>query len=75
VEFVLGDARLSLRQCLELAPRSIIRLDQPAGADIELRAEGRAIASGEIVIVDNTAGLRVTRILAPQEPDAEATHG
>jgi flagellar motor switch protein FliN/FliY len=75
VEFVLGDARLRLRDCLELAPKSVIRLDQAAGADIELRVEGRAVASGEIVIVDNTAGLRITRILPPAEPDGEASHG
>jgi flagellar motor switch protein FliN/FliY len=73
VEFVLGDARLRLRDCLELGPRSIIRLEQAAGADVELRAEGRVIASGEIVIVDNTAGLRITRILPPPEPDAEVS--
>ena len=72
VEFVLGDARLRLRDCLDLAPRSIIRLDQAAGADVELRVEGRAIASGEIVIVDNTAGMRVTRILPPSEPETGA---
>lgn len=72
VEFVLGDARMRLRDCLELAPRSVLRLDQAAGADIELRVEGRAIASGEIVIVDNTAGLRITRILPPPGPDGEA---
>jgi flagellar motor switch protein FliN/FliY len=72
VEFVLGDARMRLRECLDLAPRAVLRLNQPAGADIELRVEGRAIASGEIVIVDNSAGLRITRILPPPGPEAEA---
>lgn len=71
VEFVLGDARLRLRDCLELAPKSIVRLSQAAGADIELRVQGTAIASGEIIIVDNTAGLRITRILPPPGPDIE----
>jgi flagellar motor switch protein FliN/FliY len=76
VEFVLGVTRLRLRDCLDLAPGSVVRLDQSAGADIELRVEGRTIASGEIVIVDNTAGLRVTRILPPPEPDGKAaSHG
>lgn len=76
VEFVLGDARLRLRDCLELAPQSVLRLSQAAGADIELRVEGKAIASGEIVIVDNTAGLRITRILPPPGPDIETPgHG
>lgn len=76
VEFVLGDARLRLRDCLDLAPASVLRLSQAAGADIELRVEGKAIASGEIVIVDNTAGLRITRILPPPGPDVEGQgHG
>jgi flagellar motor switch protein FliN/FliY len=72
VEFVLGDARLRLRECLDLAPGSLLRLHQAAGADIDLRVEGKVIASGEIVIVDNTAGLRITRILPPPGPDSEA---
>jgi flagellar motor switch protein FliN/FliY len=76
VEFVLGDARLRLRECLELAPASILRLSQAAGADIELRVEGTVIACGEIVIVDNTAGLRITRIMPPPGPDSETpSHG
>lgn len=76
VEFVLGDARLRLRECLELAPKAVLKLQQAAGADIELRVEGRAIASGEIVIVDNSAGLRITRILPPPGPDSETpSHG
>jgi flagellar motor switch protein FliN/FliY len=76
VEFVLGDTHLRLRDCLELAPKSILRLRQAAGADIELRVEGTAIASGEIVIVDNTAGLRITRIVAPPGPDSDTPgHG
>lgn len=75
VEFVLGDAHLRLRDCLELAPSSVVRLQQAAGTDVELRVEGRAIASGEIVIVDNTAGLRITRIVPPPGPDSETRHG
>jgi flagellar motor switch protein FliN/FliY len=75
VEFVLGDTRFQLRQCLALEPKSVLRLEQAAGADIELRVEGRAIACGEIVIVDNTAGLRITRILPPPGPDPERRNG
>jgi flagellar motor switch protein FliN/FliY len=75
VEFVLGDARLRLRDCLELAPGSVVRLQQAAGSDVELRVETHAIASGEIVIVDNTAGLRITRIVPPPGPDSEVRHG
>lgn len=75
VEFVLGQARVSLRQCMELAPRVVVRLDQVAGADIELRVEGRVVVSGEIVIVDNMTGLRITRIVPQSGVDAEPADG
>ena len=71
VEFVVAHAQLRLRECMHLAPDVVIRLDRPAGADIELRVEGRAVASGEIVVVDNVASLRVTHIV-PQVGADEA---
>ena len=65
VEFVLGTARVKVRDCLDFEKHSVVRLDQPAGADIELRAAGVPIASGEVVIIEDNAGLRINRILPP----------
>ncbi|MEO8071026.1 MAG: FliM/FliN family flagellar motor switch protein [Acidobacteriota bacterium] len=65
VDFILGTAVVKVRDCVQFAPRSVVRLKQAAGADLELRAGGVAIASGEVVIVDENVGLRLNRILPP----------
>lgn len=65
VDVLLGSCRLRVRDCLALAPNHVVQLDQPAGADLELRADGVPLATGEIVVVDDLTALRVTRILAP----------
>ena len=65
VEFVLGTSHVSVRDCLHFAPDTVVLLDQPAGADLELRAEGVRMATGEVVVVDDRAGLRINQILPP----------
>jgi flagellar motor switch protein FliN/FliY len=67
VEFVLGTARVKVRDCIDFEKGSVVRLDQAAGADIELRAAGVPIVTGEIVVLDDNIGLRVNRILPPNE--------
>lgn len=70
VEVVLGTGRITVRDCLRLDRASIVRLDQPAGCDLELRVQGQPIANGEVMIVDDGTALRVRRIIPP--PGAEA---
>jgi len=65
VEFVLGTSRVSVRDCLQFAPQTVVLLDEPAGADLELRAEGVRMATGEVVVVDDRASLRINQILPP----------
>jgi len=65
VEFVLGTGRITVRDCLQLERASIVRLDQPAGSDLELRVQGRPLANGEVVIVDDGTALRLRRIIPP----------
>jgi flagellar motor switch/type III secretory pathway protein FliN len=50
-----------------------VRLDQFAGADLELRVHGVALASGEVVIVDDSMALRVSRISAPAGVEVTAS--
>lgn len=69
VEIVLGTGRITVRDCLRLDRSSIVRLDQPAGCDLELRVQGQPIANGEVMIVDEGTALRVRRIIPP--PGAE----
>jgi|SRR6187551_2138117 flagellar motor switch protein FliN len=65
VDFVLGTATVRVRDCIQFRHHSIVRLRQSAGADLEVRVAGVPVASGEVVIVDDNVGLRLSRILPP----------
>lgn len=65
VDFVVGTGWIPVREFLHLAPEGVLRLDQPAGADLEVRVHGVPIAEGEVAVVDDTAALRVTRLAPP----------
>jgi len=60
----LGRAELRLRDLARLAPGSVVRLDRLTGEPADLVVNGRPFARGEIVIVDDHLGLRVTELLA-----------
>ena len=65
VDFVLGSSTVRVRECVEFVPNAIVRLRQAAGSDLEVRVGGVPIATGEVVIVDDNVGLRLSRILPP----------
>ena len=71
VEVRLGTARISVRDCLHMTRRSIIPLQQLAGADMQVTVNDVLIASGEVVIVDDSTAIRLTEILPP--PSAESS--
>ena len=72
VDVVLGTAHLSVRECLNLRRHSVIRLAQSAGEDMQITVNGVAIATGEVVIVDNSTAMRITDILAPPSSEGVA---
>jgi flagellar motor switch protein FliN len=59
----LGRARMSVRELLALAPGTVLELDRAAGSPADLLVNGRLIARGEVVVVDEDFGLRVTEIV------------
>lgn len=65
VDFVLGTAVVKVHDCVQYVPGSVVTLKQTAGSDLELRVSGVAVAAGEVVMVDDNLGLRLTRILPP----------
>ncbi len=69
VEMVLsveiGRARMTVRDLLQLAPGSVVELDRAAGAPADLLVNGRLIARGEVVVVDEDFGLRITELVQP----------
>lgn len=59
----LGRTRMLIRDILELGPGSVIELDKAAGEPVDLLVNGRLIARGEVVVIDESFGLRITEIL------------
>lgn len=63
VSVEVGRAELSLEEILALVPGSVVQLDKKAEEPIDLRVNGKLVARGEVVLVDDTYGLRVTQIV------------
>jgi flagellar motor switch protein FliN/FliY len=70
VDFVLGTGTVTMRECLALQRQSVIRLNQREGADLHVSVRGVTIATGEVVIIDDTTALRVSHVRPP--PGVEA---
>ena len=65
VDVVIGTGSVKVRQFLQLGRDSVVRLDETAGADLQLRVNGVALAEGEVAVVDDNAALRITKIAVP----------
>ena len=61
----LGRTRMAVRDLLSLAPGAVVELDRAAGSPADLLVNGTLIARGEVVVVDEDFGIRITEILSP----------
>ena len=61
----LGKAELPIKKVLELTKGSIVSLNKAAGEPVELYANGKLIAYGEVVVIEDNFGLRITHITDP----------
>jgi flagellar motor switch protein FliN/FliY len=59
----IGRTRMSVRDVLSLEPGAVIELDRSAGAPADVLLNGRLIAHGEVVVVDQDYAVRITKIL------------
>ena len=75
----IGRTRMTIRETLALGPGSIVTLNRLAGEPVDLLVNGKPIARGEVVVIDEEFGLRVTEVVASESaapepaPAAEAT--
>ena len=60
VEVQLDRKLLSLRQILELDQNSVVKLPRSAGENVDVFVGGSLVCFGEIVIIDDTVGVRIT---------------
>ena len=63
----LGSTRLSIRELLDLAKGSIVELDGLAGEPMDILVNGYLVAQGEVVVVEDKYGIRITEIVTPSE--------
>ena len=62
----LGRTTLPVKKVLELTRGSIVELDKIAGEPVELYANGKLIAHGEVVVIEDNFGLRITSMSEPE---------
>jgi flagellar motor switch protein FliN/FliY len=77
----IGSTHMTIRETLSLGPGSIVSLNRLAGEPVDLLVNGKPIARGEVVVIDEEFGLRVTEVVsnepapaavaAPFEPPVE----
>lgn len=68
----LGRTRMTVREILNLGPGSVVELDKLAGEAVDISVNDTFIAKGEVVVVDEKFGVRVTEIMSPAKRLASA---
>jgi flagellar motor switch protein FliN/FliY len=59
----LGRTRMTVRELLSMQPGSIVELDRAAGSPVDLLVNGTLVARGEVVVIDEEFGVRITEII------------
>ena len=63
----LGRTAKMVKEVLALGPGSVLELDKLAGEPVDILVNERPIAKGEVVVIDENFGIRVTEILSPKD--------
>jgi flagellar motor switch protein FliN len=59
----LGGCKLPMREVLQLNIGSVIQLDKPADAPVDLSVNGKLIARGEVVVIEDRYGVKITEVI------------
>ncbi|PWH18079.1 MAG: flagellar motor switch protein FliN [Anaerolineae bacterium] len=68
----LGRTELTVRQVLDLQKGSVVELDRIAGDAVDVFVNDHLIAKGEVVVVDDKFGVRITELVSPMRESVEA---
>ena len=63
---VLGIAELKISQILQLGRGAVVELDRYVGEPVELRAAGKMVAKGEVVVTDEKLAIQITSVVKPK---------
>lgn len=67
VSMEVGRTRLNIKELLRLGPGSVVELDRAAGAPMDVLVNGTLIAQGEVVVVNDKFGIRLTDVVSMSE--------
>jgi len=67
VSVELGRKQMQIKEILDLGPGKIIELDKLAGEPVDLLVNGKLLAKGEVVVVDENFGVRITDLITPKD--------
>jgi flagellar motor switch protein FliN/FliY len=67
VSIELGRAKMSISDLLALGPGSVVELDKLVGEPVDLLVNQKCVARGEVVVVEENFGLRITQLISPEE--------
>lgn len=67
VAIELGRTEMTIKDILALSAGSVVELNKLAGEPVDLLVNGRTVARGEVVVVDENFGLRVTSLISPED--------
>lgn len=67
VSVELGRTKILIKDLLALSSGSIIELDKLAGEPVDILVNGKLIAKGEVVVIDENFGVRITEIISPEK--------
>ena len=66
----LGSCQLPMREVLELAPGSVVQLNQHASDPVGLYINEKLVAYGEVVVVEDNFGIKITELVGSIKPPA-----
>jgi flagellar motor switch protein FliN/FliY len=66
----LGRTRMTVRDLLSLTPGAVVELDRAAGSPVDVLVNGTLIARGEVVVIDEEFGIRISEIVGTRPADA-----
>lgn len=67
VSIELGRTKLAISDILALGPGSVVELNKLAGEPVDLLVNNKVVAKGEVVVIDENFGLRITQLVTPEE--------
>jgi flagellar motor switch protein FliN/FliY len=67
ISIELGRTKMSIADILSLGPGSVVELNKLAGEPVDVLVNNKIVAKGEVVVIDEYFGVRITQLMTPEE--------